>query len=115
MNEPITRDENTDTLTKFRRVFHEEIIRHRARRLDLFLRLQFPDEAGDEDGWTAALNPSKTLECAAPVTVGQHKLFKSIGRHFDRLASAANEALAAAANRTKAKASGRNRIVSEGV
>lgn len=100
MNEPLTREEDTDKLARFRSIFREELIRHRAYRLDLFYQLQFPGDQSNKGMSPESLDPVKVLESSAPASVRQHGLFKAIRRHFGRLASVADEALASAADGT---------------
>lgn len=100
MNEPLTRNEDTSALVEFRRIFRWALIRHRGGRLDLFFQLQFPDDKSGRRELPADIYLMDALESAAPETVRQHHLFKSIGKHFDQLMSLANEALQFAASHT---------------
>ncbi|SEQ39483.1 diguanylate cyclase [Ectothiorhodospira magna] len=100
MNEPLTREEDTDKLAHFRSIFREELIRHRTYRLDLFFRLQFPNEESNKKKSPESLDPTDALASSAPISVRQHVLFKAISRNFGRLASVANETLASATDGT---------------
>lgn len=100
MSEPLTRDEDTDALVQFRSIFRKELIKHRASRLELFFLLQFPHDMADNDKRSLVLDTMDALGAAAPASVRQHILFKSIGRRFDELARTENEALEASAKRT---------------
>lgn len=41
MNEPITREEDTESLAQFLSAYRQVLLQHRANRLDLFFRLHF--------------------------------------------------------------------------
>lgn len=100
MNEPLGRDEDADKLLRFRSSFRSILIRHRASRLDLFFRLQFPQDENRKNQSPESLDSSGCLEACAPASVRQHALFKAICRNFARLASMADDLLERAAKGT---------------
>lgn len=96
MNEPLTRDEDADAILRFHGTFRAVLIRHRASRLELFFLLQFPDDKTRSKGLPSALDPMEDLESAAPASIRQHRLFKSIAKKVGQFMGAARQALASA-------------------
>lgn len=96
MNDPLTRDESTDTLAQFRSTVREVLSRHRAHMLDLFFRLQFPDADSARSPAREPLDPTPQLVSCAPPSIRPHVLFKSVTRRFGELATAADAALRSA-------------------
>ena len=97
MTEPITRNEDADDLFQFRSLFRSELARQRAQQLDLFYRLQFPQDDTAPTPLPQPGNPMDRLATAAPEAVKRHALFRSLARRFEAYTQAARQALEQAA------------------
>lgn len=96
MNEPITREEDTDSLMQFRRELRRIVVKHRTNRLELFYMLQFPDEITKSDALEAINDPLHDLDCLAPDTIKQHKLYLSLRKIYQKMSQQAIKTLQAA-------------------
>lgn len=96
MNEPITREEDTDSLMQFRRDLRRIVVKHRTNRLELFYMLQFPDEITKSDALESINDPLHDLDYLAPDTVRQHKLYLSLRNIYQKMSKQAIETLQAA-------------------
>lgn len=92
--------DDADSLANFRSQLRGALITHRASRLDLFFRLQFPGDARDRRQSPESLDPTPALLAAASPAIRSHVLFKSVCRHFGEVAGAADAAKHSAAQAT---------------
>lgn len=97
MNEPITREEDTELLAQFLSAYRQVLLQHRANRLDLFFRLHFVGDGSYKAKPSDSLDPTAALAACAPASISQHALFNTVRRHFVKLARVADAALECAA------------------
>lgn len=82
MSEPISREEETEDLQRFRNSFRRLLINHRANRLELFFLLQFPKVQRKNDWSPCDLNPVDELKALTPESIKDHQLYHSVCKRF---------------------------------